>query len=243
MGLKTWNGSDPARRFAVYRNNVTSSLINALADTFPVVQELVGTEFFRAMAREYVRAAPPQSPLLALHGSGFPAFVESFAPAQCVPVLADMARLELARVQAYHAADAAPVARQELLQVMAQPHTLAALSLGLHPGVRVLRSRHAVASLWGAHQGLEDIAAVDLATPEDPLVLRCQLEVQVLLLPAGAAPFLQALQTNRPLGEAAAVAMAEHPDFELAQCLALLLRHDAITSLHHAKEIARCPPP
>ena len=35
-GLRTWNGSDPAARLAVYRNNVVSSLIDALADTFPV---------------------------------------------------------------------------------------------------------------------------------------------------------------------------------------------------------------
>ncbi|HSO45483.1 MAG TPA: DNA-binding domain-containing protein, partial [Rhodoferax sp.] len=36
-GLTTCNGSDPATRFAVYRNNVTVSLIDALADTYPVV--------------------------------------------------------------------------------------------------------------------------------------------------------------------------------------------------------------
>ena len=34
-GLCTWNGSDPARRFAVYRNNVVVSLIDALADIVP----------------------------------------------------------------------------------------------------------------------------------------------------------------------------------------------------------------
>ena len=56
-GLRTWNGSDPGPRFAVYRNNLVVSLVDALADTYPVVQEMVGVEFFRAMAREFVRAA------------------------------------------------------------------------------------------------------------------------------------------------------------------------------------------
>ena len=54
-GLHAWNGSDPAARLAVYRNNVVSSLIDALADTFPVVQQLVGEEFFRAMAGVFAR--------------------------------------------------------------------------------------------------------------------------------------------------------------------------------------------
>ena len=54
-GLVTWNGSDAAQRFGVYRNNVTVSLIDAVADTFPVVQQLVGADFFRAMAGAFVR--------------------------------------------------------------------------------------------------------------------------------------------------------------------------------------------
>ncbi len=41
-GLTSWNGSDPAQRFAVYRNNVMVSLIDALADSYPGLQELVG---------------------------------------------------------------------------------------------------------------------------------------------------------------------------------------------------------
>src|SRR3990167_7733275 len=79
-GLSTWNGSDPATRFAVYRNNVTVSLIDALADTFPVVQALVGEEFFRAMARVSVRATPPRSRLMAFYGHDFADFVSAFPP-------------------------------------------------------------------------------------------------------------------------------------------------------------------
>lgn len=45
-GLFSNNGADPASRFAVYRNNVHSSLINALAAAYPVTLQLVGDEFF-----------------------------------------------------------------------------------------------------------------------------------------------------------------------------------------------------
>lgn len=40
-GLRAWNGCDAARPLAVNRNDVMSSLVDALADTFPVVQALV----------------------------------------------------------------------------------------------------------------------------------------------------------------------------------------------------------
>ncbi len=52
------------KRYNVYRNNVTVSLIDALASIFPATQRITGVEFFRAMARFYLRAVPPTSPLL-----------------------------------------------------------------------------------------------------------------------------------------------------------------------------------
>lgn len=88
------NGSDPTARLAVYRNNVVGSLIDALADAFPVAQQLVGVAFFRAMAGVFARQAPPRSRILAHYGEGFAEFIEGFEPARSVPYLADVARLE-----------------------------------------------------------------------------------------------------------------------------------------------------
>ena len=57
------------RRFAVYRNNVAVSLVEALGARFPVVKRLVGEEFFRAMAHAFVSREPPLS-LLRNTGAG-----------------------------------------------------------------------------------------------------------------------------------------------------------------------------
>src|SRR5690606_31278590 len=90
----------PERRFAVYRNNVTVGLINALATRFPAVQRIVGEEFFRDMARVYVRAHPPRSRLLMEYGDDFADFVAGFGPVAELEYLADVARLEAARTRA-----------------------------------------------------------------------------------------------------------------------------------------------
>ena len=58
------DGGPAPRRFAVYRNNVLVALGNALAGAFPAVGRIVGEEFFRAMARNYVLETPPTSPVL-----------------------------------------------------------------------------------------------------------------------------------------------------------------------------------
>ena len=66
-----------AARFGIYANHLRVTLIGALAATFPVVRQLVGDPFFRAVAGRYVREAPPAHPCLFEYGNGFPAFSRS----------------------------------------------------------------------------------------------------------------------------------------------------------------------
>lgn len=231
-GLKTWNGSDPAARMAVYRNNVLSSLIDALAETFPVVQALVGETFFRAMALIFVRQAPPRSRILANYGEGFPEFIERFEPAQSVPYLPDMARLELARVRAYHVADVEPVANEVVGLALASGERIGELCIACHPSVAIVSSVYAVVSLWAAHQVESDLSALDPGQPEDAIVLRHGHAVLVLALPSGAAEFVTAVSSARNLGDAAAIAAGVALAFDLSATLELLLGHGALTSIH-----------
>ena len=230
-GLTCWNGSDPELRFAVYRNNVMVSLIDALADTFPVVQALVGEEFFRAMARAFAQVSPPRSRLMVYYGDSFADFVASFPPAAPVPYLADVARLEMARVRAYHAADAAPVQPEALQAALADPEQLLSLRLHVHPSVQVIESPFAVVSLWAAHQGALCMTSVDSDVAQTALVFRQGLDVDTLEFGAGNARFVKALQNDQSLLEAAEAAASSDPEFDLSHALALLLRCQLITHI------------
>jgi hypothetical protein len=229
-GLVSWNHSDPARRFAVYRNNVMVSLIDALADAFPVAQELVGEEFFRAMAKRFVLAHPPRSRILAYYGQEFPAFVEAFAPAASVPYLADVMRLEMLRILAYHAADAKVIAPGEVAAVLAEEARLSELRLLLHPSLAVLRSPYAVVSLWGAHQGLFDIASVEPVEAQTALVVRIGLDVSIVGIDVASGFFIEQLLLGSSLAQAA-TSTSEFPQFDLASSLGTLLRWHCISAL------------
>ena len=229
--LSAWNGADPARRFGVYRNNVIVSLIDALADSFAVTQELVGEEFFRAMARRYAYARPPRSPLLAFYGADFPDFIAAFAPAARLSYLSDVARLEYLRIVAYHAADLAAIDAGEIGAALADEAALPELVLRLHPSLAVLFSRSAVVSLWAAHQGLIELSTVLPERAETALVLRHGLDVEVLAMPAAAGVFIAELRSGSPLGVAADRATAIGADFDLAATLGLLLKKSLITAL------------
>jgi len=232
-GLTTWNGSAPEKRFAVYRNNVVVGLIDALADSFPVTQELVGERFFRAMARQFVRTQPPRSPVLALYGDGFAEFIEAFPAAAGLPYLADVARLELLRVQAWHAADAEPLAAETIGRLLGDAEALPEARFTLHPSLRTLRSRHAVVSLWTAHQSESAalaLAQVDPALAETALVRREGLEVEISAIADGAAMFIDGLQQGAAFGHAARQALGADPGFDLAATLGMLIRGGLLAS-------------
>ncbi len=226
-GLRAWNGSDPVRRFGVYRNNVIVSLVEALGDTFPVVKQLVGDEFFAAMAGVFVRAHPPTSPVLAQYGAGFADWLEAFAPAQAVPYLPAMARLEFARVQAWHAADAAPLPAEAIARRCADAATLSASRPGLHPSLQVIRAHHDVQTLWAAHQHEGEWPAFELERPCAMLVLRDPTdEVLVIGVDAASAAFIEALCRGASLADGLHAA----PQADLSAALALLIRHGALVA-------------
>lgn len=233
-GLTAWNGSAPDKRFAVYRNNVVVSLIDALADSFPVTQELVGEQFFRAMARQFVRVAPPRSPVLALYGNGFAEFIEAFPTADGVPYLADVARLEMLRVLAWYAADANVLTAEKIGRLLADTEALPHARFALHPSLRVLHSRHAIVSLWSAHQSESAalaLAKVDPGLPETALVWRDGLDVEIAAIAQGTAVFISLLQQGMAFGGAAEQAQSADSEFDLPAALGMLICGGALASV------------
>jgi hypothetical protein len=74
-------GAPDARRFAVYRNNVAVGLIGALEARYPVSRRIAGDDLFRAMARAFVRAHRPRSPVMIAYGGQFPEFAAGYLAA------------------------------------------------------------------------------------------------------------------------------------------------------------------
>ena len=226
-------GGGPAdRRYAVYRNNVTTSLAEALADIFPAVRRLVGDDFFSGMAIAFARAHPPRSRLLFEYGHGFPAFVADFEPARGLPYLADVARIERAWLDAYHAADAEPLPAQALGTIA--PENLPGAKFRPHPALRILRSPYAAFSICAANRYDQAAAAAapirgDVA--EDTLVTRPGPTVSMRRLPPGAAAFLLALAEGRSLAAAIGEGFVETPDFAPAEAIGLMLETGAFAEV------------
>lgn len=95
--------------FAIYRNTVMHACIDALQANFPTIVRLVGEQFFRAAAGQYVAVHKPRTPCMLGYGASFPGFLRSFSPAAELPYLADVATLDWHWLEVHGAADCSPL--------------------------------------------------------------------------------------------------------------------------------------
>lgn len=210
-----------ARRFAVYRNNVAVALIEALETRFPASQRVVGPDFFAHLARSYIAANLPRSPLMGRYGDDFPEHMTDFPGLEELAYLADVARIEAARTRAYHAADAEPLGAEAFAALDAD--ALERVTVELHPSAEVVRSTHPVVAIWTMNAGDAEPRPIERWEAEDALVCRPAMEVLVRRLPPGGADFFDALKRGATLGDAADAAASATDDFDLTQTLVALI--------------------
>ena len=218
-----------SKRFAVYRNNVFVSLVEALKARFPAVQNAVGREFFEAMARDYAGANQPASPLMMQYGDSFPDFIEHFPPLADFPWMGDLARLECAITQSYHAKDATPLGPPDFVSIA--PEKVSELRFTLHPAMRLLPSRFPIVTLWRMNSGEAELTPLDQLTAETALVYRPHFTVSVEALSPASGVFLNALHARHTLAEAVDQATLSDDRFNLTSQWHRLIANGLITAL------------
>ncbi len=225
--LTSAGGVNDPRRFAVYKNNVTVSLVRALRSNFPAIVKLVGENYFSALARVFVTNNPPKSRILAHYGAEFPAFLAAFEPLSVYPYLSDVAQLEQLWRQAYHEADATVVALDQLATV--PPADVAALRFKAHPATRLLQSRYAAGSIFSANRSDAEHAPIDAAMGEYALITRPLFECALRILNGAEGAFVSGLLNGETLQGSAEMAMTTGEAFDLSASIAGILQAGAFS--------------
>lgn len=224
-GLAEPQSFDSEQRFNVYRNNVLSSLIEALRQSFPVVCALVGEEAFAKLAAQYVTHYPPKSAYLFEYGDQFGLFLESKEELRSYPYMAEVAQLEYQILCSTHAGDAPPT--PGLLEALcANPPLLAQTRFIFAPSFKLLAFTHASASIWAAHQqSLVGLDSVNVEQPEWLMLSRPNYSVELDWLEIGEFEFLQALCRGERLEDALDRSTAP---FDLAACFQRLIERKVL---------------
>jgi Putative DNA-binding domain len=141
----------------------------------------------------------------------------------CLP---DVARLENAWVEAYHAEDASVATVGELGSL--SPDCLPGTRIVFHPAARLLRFATPAASIWAAAQHPDHPVALTEAPGEDALITRPDCDVRVRVLPPGGYDFALKMREGATLIEA--FTALDDPAFDFGAHLVGLVESGAIAS-------------
>lgn len=218
------NGLAPTQRVQVYRNAVRVRLKDALADIYPVLRRLVGDACFDDVASEFLRRYPPRVGYLHPFGARMAELCAQSPVLAGLPYLPDVARLEWAWQQAFHAAAAPGLPAQAFADVpVEQQH---AIRLHLQASASLLGSAYPIGRIFEVNRPDypgDDAVSLDRGG-ESLLVIRRGFDVRVEPLPAGEYALLAALAASAPLGDALCAAVDAQPDCPVG---AVLARHIA----------------
>jgi hypothetical protein len=151
---------DPAGRLAIYADAYFWRIREALREDYPRTAAVLGDAGFDGLVRAYLLRHPSRHPSLRYVGACLADFVASAWQGPAPPFLADLARLEWARVEVVDAPDAEPLGAAALHGIApeAWPH----LRFAPVPACEVVRAAWPVHALW---------AGADAVAPA-PTVLR-----------------------------------------------------------------------
>jgi hypothetical protein len=229
LSLFSSEAAQREERLAFYRGNLNAIWSQALANAYPVLQQLVGADFFEQMARAYGIAFPSACGDLNYFGADLPRFLSSSSMTAAYPYFSDVAALEWQVHRAYYAADADVLSLGSLLAGAGE--ALQSARLDLHPATQLHQSACASVDVWLAHQpGSALSLPMDLNNKNFALVTRNEWQVQVHALDHAAYLALQALAQGNTIELALELAMEQDAQFDIATQLNLWFSASAFSA-------------
>lgn len=191
----------------IYRNNMFNSMHEALCIHFPVLQKLLGVEYFKQVSYRYIKTHPPSCGNIQLFGANLSSFLYTHESHADYPYLADVAELEWALQKISQAKDSPLLDIQRLQQVPTEKY--ADLMFYLNPAVALLQSKFPILEIWQANQDQATDTIIELNKGGVFLMVqRVGLHVEFFELTAAAYVFLSAMAQGATLEKAIAQTQA-----------------------------------
>jgi hypothetical protein len=204
----------------IYQNSAIANITHSLILTYPVIEKLVGNEFFTAMCREYIFLTWPQSGNMDDYGVEFPEFLAEFEHAKHLLYLKDIARLEWA----FHQSSLAEDATITDWSTLAQASDILQLKFLVTPSLSLISSTFPIDKVWHLNQeNTSPDTAVDFTDEQDNntfiVLFRQQLKTVILPITSGEFALLYAFKTGESFEKAIVVASAKQADFSVDDSL------------------------
>jgi hypothetical protein len=138
----------PAERLAVYTTMYFWRIQEVLRDDFARTAAVLGPAAFEGVVRDYVARHSSEHPSIRWVGRALPARLAEAPPPDAPPWVAELARLEWARLDLFDAEDAAPIGVEALRQV--PPEEWGRLRFAPIPALATFASDWPIDEIWAA---------------------------------------------------------------------------------------------
>ncbi|WP_447761094.1 HvfC/BufC family peptide modification chaperone [Sphingopyxis panaciterrae] len=193
-GLFAGDAAAVLRGLRVHANTISHARLVALEETFPRTLGYLGEAEFNRLSRAFVEEGGAQGRSLTDIGAGFPDWLAD-------PLAADLARVEWAWLESYHAGDGPTLTLTDLAGL--DEARLLDLVVRRHSAARIVSLSSAAASL------VDPAFAPDVAAL---LVTRPDAEVRLFPVHAAAVAVLDMAEEFSPLGNLIAHLAELHPE-------------------------------
>lgn len=223
------DGTRRKLRFDIYRNNYYVAAINVLRERFPVAERIVGQDFFKALAREFIVQSPPMGQSNLSFGGELPEFFKNFPPVDDLPYLSDVSRIEWARFRAAIAPDSPSVTSKDFNAI--SPASAGLLRFEFHPSCRLVTSGHPIYDIWRTNHEDDEVCSLrDSRGGQAVFICRNDNGVEVKKFQPGTVALIENLMNAMPLGAAYEAAGDELTQENFSATLAYLLSSGAIST-------------
>jgi hypothetical protein len=179
-----------------HANTISHARLVALEQSFPMLHLELGNSAFNLLSREYVETPAARAFDLNDIGKGFVAFLER---CEIAAAMIDLAAIEWAWLESFHAADVMPIALGQLAGL--NESKLLDYEVALHPAVRLRQLQAPLA------QSLAELAAN--GNPASILIVRPEAEVRLLALDAAGTLLIEIMSSPVSIGNLLSLA-CEH---------------------------------
>jgi len=204
----------------IYQNSAIANITNSLKLTYPVIEKLLGEEFFSAMCREFIYLTWPNSGNMDDYGEEFADFLAEFEHAKHLLYLKDVARLEWA----FHQSSLAGDAQITDWSTLAQASEILQLQFLLTPSFSLISSTFPIDKIWHINQAnTSGDMAVEFTDEDDNdtfiVLFRQQLKTVVLPITVGEFTLLNAFDNKETFENAIVAASQVQADFSIDDSL------------------------
>jgi hypothetical protein len=223
----------------IYKNSAKANIIYSLSLTYPVIEKLVGDDFFRMACHHFIIEHWPKSGNMDDYGAEFSDFIAIFEHAKHLIYLKDVARLEWA----FHQSSLAIEPHKTDWSTLAQVQDVLQLEFVLTPSHQFIRSTFPIDKIWQANQNNSssdlnvDFSCDDNGVGKDIflIVYRQKLKTKILRVTYGEFALLESFKNERKFEQAIYAATEKQVDFSVDVSLKKFIELGVISSFINKK--------